>query len=58
MGREEPDDSHPIINEWRGTEVTPGPGEDWQSLSQSEVYFRLFLYHLKLGGGERIYVLT
>jgi hypothetical protein len=24
MGREEPDDSHPIINEWGGACVVPG----------------------------------
>jgi hypothetical protein len=26
-GREEPGDSHPIINEWGGAWVVPGPGE-------------------------------
>jgi hypothetical protein len=27
MGREEPGDSHPIINQWGGAWVVPGPGE-------------------------------
>jgi hypothetical protein len=27
MGREEPGDSHPKINEWGGAWVVPGPGE-------------------------------
>jgi hypothetical protein len=27
MGRTEPGDSHPIVNEWGGVSAVPGPGE-------------------------------
>jgi hypothetical protein len=39
MGREEPGDSHPIINEWERERVVSGPGEGC-SLNQSMANLR------------------
>jgi hypothetical protein len=42
MGREEPGDFHPIINEWGGGWVVPSPVRG--SLSQSMVNLRCSIY--------------